>query len=106
LKPFRENPAINTGIIRRILLDYPREKSFGASGPELTEFGMNSKKGFLRITLVLSAVPALAGFIVLLSSTSDSQAEAGLMTMVGGPALVWVIYLAVSWIVKGFKDQK
>ena len=92
--------------MRVILLNYPRGNFFGASDPELTEFGMNLKKGFLRITLALSAVPAVTGFILLLSSTSDSQAQVGLITMAGGPAIVWAVYVAVSWIVKGFKEQK
>ena len=72
----------------------------------VTEFGMNSKKGFLRLTLALSVLPAVTGFVILLSSTSDGQAHAGLITMAGGPAIVWVAYCAVSWIVKGFKDSK
>ena len=92
--------------MRVILLNYPRGNFFSASDPELTEFGMNLKKGFLRVTLALSAVPAVTGFILLLSSTSNNQAQAGLVTMAGGPGLVWIIYCAVSWIVKGFKDQK
>ena len=67
---------------------------------------MNTKKGFGRLTLALSALPAVTGFVILLSSTSDKQAHAGLITMAGGPGLVWVVYCAVSWIVKGFKDSK
>ena len=70
------------------------------------EFGMNIKKGFLRLTMAFSALPAVTGLVIILSSTSDKQAQAGLITMAGGPAVVWVVYCAVSWIVKGFKDSK
>jgi hypothetical protein len=67
---------------------------------------MNTKKGFLRVALALSVLPAITGFVILLTSTSDNQAHAGLITMAGGPAIVWIVYGAVSWIVKGFKDSK
>jgi hypothetical protein len=67
---------------------------------------MDTKKGFLRLTLALSALPAVTGFVILLSSTSDKQAHAGLITMAGGPAIVWAVYCGVSWIAKGFKDSK
>ena len=66
---------------------------------------MNLKKGFLRLALVLSAIPAIAGFFLLLFSKGNRQAELALVIMGGGPVIVWAVYGIVYWIAKGFKDQ-
>jgi hypothetical protein len=66
---------------------------------------MNAKKGCFRIVVVLSLLAATAGFLRLITATEDAQAQAGLLTMFGGPVLIIVVYLIIEWIVKGFNES-
>lgn len=66
---------------------------------------MNTKKGCLRIVVVLSLLAAASGFLRLITATEDAQAQAGFLTMIGGPVLVIAVYLIIAWIVKGFTEN-
>jgi len=66
---------------------------------------MNAKKGCFRIAVVLSLLTAAAGFVRLITASADTQAQAGFLTMVGGPVVVIAVYLIVGWIVKGFTES-
>ncbi len=66
---------------------------------------MNAKKGCFRIAAVLSLLTASAGFVRLITASEDAQAQAGFLTMVGGPVVIIAVYLIVEWIVKGFNEN-
>ena len=63
---------------------------------------MNAKKGCFRIFLALSILSASAGFLRLITSVTNGQAEAGLLLMIGGPVVVGLMTLVTWWIVQGF----
>jgi len=65
---------------------------------------MNVKKGCLRILTVLSLLSAIGGFVRMVTATNNAQAEAGFITMIVGPTVLFFIYLILYWIVKGFNE--
>lgn len=62
---------------------------------------MNTKKGFLKITAVLSIAPVIFGiFMVILSDNVDGKIK-GLAIAVITPVVVWGVYGAAYFPFKG-----
>ena len=62
---------------------------------------MNTKKGFLKITTVLSIAPVIFGiFMVILSDSADGKIK-GLAIAVMAPVVVWGVYGAAYFPFKG-----
>ncbi|MFX0201304.1 MAG: hypothetical protein ACFFCW_34735 [Candidatus Hodarchaeota archaeon] len=62
---------------------------------------MNTKKGFLKITTVLSIAPVIFGiFMVILSDSVDGKIK-GLAIAVIAPVVVWGVYGAGHFPFKG-----
>jgi len=66
-------------------------------------FDMNTKKGYLRIAIVLSIVPVIVGMLMVLFSGSGSACEkiVGLATAVIGPVVIWGVYGCAFFAFKG-----
>jgi len=71
---------------------------------------MNIRKGTRRTLLALS----LLWFLIIISLTSYYEIKGGYITdweklslLIVIPIVsIWLIYLTIEWIVKGFKDDK
>jgi len=63
---------------------------------------MNIKKGYLRITIILSIVPVIVGILMLVFSNIADVKTAGLAMAVLGPAVIWTVYGCAFFPFKGF----
>lgn len=64
---------------------------------------MNTKKGYLMLTLVLSIVPVIVGMLMVLFSGSGSAYEKtiGLAMALIGPVVIWGVYGCAFFVFKG-----
>ena len=64
---------------------------------------MNTKKGDLMLTLVLSIVPVIVGMIMVIFSGSGSAYEKtiGLAMALIGPVVIWGVYGCAFFVFKG-----
>ena len=64
---------------------------------------MNTKKGNLMLTLVLSIVPVIVGMLMVLFSGSGSAYEKtiGLAMALIGPVVIWGVYGCAFFVFKG-----
>jgi len=64
---------------------------------------MNTKKGYLMLTLVLSIVPVIVGMLMVLFSGSGSAYEKtiGLAMALTGPVVIWGVYGCAFFVFKG-----
>jgi hypothetical protein len=62
---------------------------------------MNTKKGHLIITTVLSIVPVIVGMLMLIFGGSANEKTVGLAMAVIGPAVIWGIYGCAFFVFKG-----
>jgi len=63
---------------------------------------MNTKKGYLRIAIVLSIVPVIVGMIMVIFGGSANEKTVGLAMAVIGPAVIWGVYGCAFFAFKGF----
>jgi len=63
---------------------------------------MNTKKGYLRIAIVLSIVPVIVGMIMFIFGGSANEKTVGLAMAVIGPAVIWGVYGCAFFAFKGF----
>jgi len=64
---------------------------------------MNTKKGNLMLTIVLSIVPVIVGMLMVLFSGSGSAYEktVGLAIALIGPVVIWGVYGCAFFVFKG-----
>lgn len=63
---------------------------------------MNSGKGYLKITIVVSMVPVIVGVLMFILSRAADEKAVGLATAVICPAVIWAIYGCAFFPFKGF----
>lgn len=63
---------------------------------------MNTKKGFKRLTWVISVLAAMSTGAILI----DYPLLEALSTTFVAFVSVWLIYWIINWIIKGFKDTE
>jgi len=74
-------------------------------------FDMNTKKGYLSITLVLSIVPVIVGMLMVIFSNGAYEKTVGLAMTVIGPAVIWgfmgahFLFVRAFSVLKGFTDK-
>jgi len=66
------------------------------------DYDMNTKKGCLKITIVLSIVPVIVGMLMLIFSDSADEKTLGLAMAVIGPAVIWGVYGCAYFPFKSF----
>jgi heme A synthase len=62
---------------------------------------MNTKKGYLMLTLVLSIVPVIVGMLMVLFSGSAYEKTVGLAIALIGPVVIWGVYGCAFFVFKG-----
>ncbi len=62
---------------------------------------MNTKKGYLMLTLVLSIVPVIVGMLMVLFSGSAYEKTIGLAMALIGPVVIWGVYGCAFFVFKG-----
>jgi len=62
---------------------------------------MNTKKGYLRIAIVLSIMPVIVGMIMVIFGGSANEKTVGLAMAVIGPAVIWGVYGCAFFVFKG-----
>jgi len=62
---------------------------------------MNIKRGFLKITIVLSVAPIIFGILMFILSDSIDGKTKGLTMAVIAPVVIWGIYGAAYFPFKG-----
>ncbi len=62
---------------------------------------MNTKKGNLMLTLVLSIVPVIVGMLMVLFSGSVYEKTVGLAIALIGPVVIWGVYGCAFFVFKG-----
>lgn len=68
---------------------------------------MDWKKGMKRTVFVVSIIASISGFILVMDSVIKPSYKDFVLAVVWAGiffGLVWVIYLIVLWIIKGFRD--
>ena len=63
---------------------------------------MNTKTGYLRITMGLSIVSVLIGIAFVIFGESVDKKTVGLAMSIIGPAVIWGIYGCAYFPFKGF----
>ena len=67
---------------------------------------MNTQKGYLTITIVLSIISLIVGMLMLIFSDSADEKTVGLAMAVIGPAVIWGVYGCAFFPFKGFSVLK
>lgn len=73
---------------------------------------MSLEKGFQRLTLILSLVagPLVFFYLLVVENSFDLEFDEFFFVLlafeINGCFAVWIIYLVVRWIVKGFREDK
>ncbi len=62
---------------------------------------MNTKKGNLMLTFVLSIVPVIVGMLMLIFSGSAYEKTIGLAMALIGPVVIWGVYGCAFFVFKG-----
>jgi len=62
---------------------------------------MNTKRVFLKITILLSVAPIIFGILMVIFSDSTDGKTKGLMMAVIAPAVIWGVYGAAYFPFKG-----
>ncbi|MFZ2147309.1 MAG: hypothetical protein WAV28_08820 [Sedimentisphaerales bacterium] len=62
---------------------------------------MNTKKGNLMLTFVLSIVPVIVGILMLIFSGSAYEKTVGLAMALIGPVVIWGVYGCAFFVFKG-----
>ena len=62
---------------------------------------MNTKKGNLMLTFVLSIVPVIVGMLMLIFSGSAYEKTVGLAIALIGPVVIWGVYGCAFFVFKG-----
>ena len=62
---------------------------------------INWKKGFFRLTLVLSIVVFLSSIAIGISERDISAVGGGAVVFAG----IWLVYAAVYYVINGFKSK-
>ncbi len=65
------------------------------------DFDMNTKRGYLRITIALSIVPVIVGMLMLILCDSADEKTVGFAMAVIGPAVIWGVYGCAYLVFKG-----